>query len=309
MGNTNVQFACMIGKEVTRGSAVTCDKDIGVAIKDLAPAAERELVESQDIGTIEVVGNYSGMKSGGLKITGDYLHGRLFEFIVGEASHATTSSDTVHTFHPFDSLPKTFTAEAGANLTAGDVGGQYTLNTVESAELKMAVNELLGLSVTTKSKAPTTLTTVPAHVTSSLAAFPHALCEVTFNGVEATEVQDCTLSFTKEVVPVNGIGSDDHQDLIPASVRVKISGTLAFSDETYHNHFANNDVTAITFGADNGVALGSGKRAIAIALQDIEMNKFDTSVKIGNLTLVSFEAAARLNTFTTTDNISSASWY
>lgn len=309
MGSTNVQFAALIGKESTRGTGVTCDKDIGILIEDISTPNTRELVEAEDIGTIEAVGNYSGMQEGGVTISGSLVHGRMFEFIVGEASHVTTSSDTVHTFHPFDTLPKTFTIQTGSNLSGGDVGLQHVLNTIESAEISTAINELVKLTVSSKAKAPTVITTVPAHVTSSLAAFPHALVAISLNGTEATEVQDFKISFTKATVSVDGIGSNDHIDIIPTSVKVKFSGTLAFTADTFHDHFVNNDVTAVVFNADNAVSLGSGKRAIDIALNDIEMVKFDVTSKIGSLVLVAIEGAAKLNTFTTTDNIGSASWF
>ncbi len=307
MGQGPVQYAFMIGKETTWGNAVTADKDIGI-VTDVGANPSREGIIAAGISAIDTHSNYVGTQEGAHTVTMEFHTGRMFEFIVGEASHVETTSDWVHTF-TVDNEPKSYTAETGDNISGGDVGLRLTGSRVESAELSIALNELLLLSVTSRGKFPTVLSTVPAQTVSTLPAFPASQVTVSLNATPATEVQNFSVTFTKVLEPVFGTGDNDALNMVALELRIEFSGTLAYSDTTFHDHFVNNDVTAITFVADNGVALGSGKRALELALNDIEMLTFDVSESMGGLTFVDVGGIAKINTFTTTDSISSAAWF
>lgn len=308
MGSGSPVSAYLIGVESTWGTPVTADKDIGI-VEEVASSPEREGIEIMSIGQIEAVSNESGVISGSHTVNMKYQHARIFDYILGAPTHALTGSDTKHTFTSLvDNEPLSFTAETGQNLTAGDVGMQFAGCMIESAELSIELNDVLKLSFTAKSEFPTMLSTVPSHSIDTLQVFPHSLCSVKFNGVAASEVQSFTLSFNKTLDPVNGLGSNEHQSMVASSLTLAFSGQLAFDDSTYHDHFDNNDVTAIIFAADNGTSLGSGERSIDIALQDIEMQTFEVTATAGAVVFVSFSGIARLNTMETVDDIAEAAW-
>src|SRR3990172_9099823 len=170
MGATSINYAYLIGKETTAGTAVTCDKDIGV-ITNVSPSLTREAVIARGISSIEQHSNYVGMTDASHSVTLQVQHARMFEFIIGTATHGSSGSDWKHTF-TVSSSPSTFTRESGVNIST-DIGQRSTYNMIESATLSIALNGLLGLDFTAKGKTPSALATVPAHSVSTLGLFPH----------------------------------------------------------------------------------------------------------------------------------------
>jgi hypothetical protein len=65
---------------------------------------------------------------------------------------------------------------------------------------------------------------------------------------------------------------------------------------------------AVIFDADNGVALGSGKRQLYISLQSAFLEKFDKVSTVGNLTFVDVAGKGLINEMYSVDNISNVNW-
>lgn len=306
MAGSNVVYSYLIGEESTYGTGVTTDKDIGI-VRDVSGGVVREAIISAGVSDIEPNANHSGIEEGQHQVLMEYQHGRIFEFIIGTASHVQSSSDYSHTF-AVDNEPGFFSASTGINLSGGDAGQKYTGCMIESAEVSIELNGLLIVSYKARGIAPSVLSTVPAHSVSSLPVFPHSLVTVKFNTVTATQVQNFSVSFNKKFEPVNGITSNAVLGMKAVELRVEFSGTLVFSDTTYHTHAISNNLTAIDFEADNGVAFGSGKRAFDLALNDIEVTSFTEVEKMGGLVVCEIGGIAKINSFVTYDNIAGASW-
>lgn len=307
MGATSaVQYVFMIGQESTKGTAVTCDKDVGI-VKDVSNNPTREIIESKSISDIKVVNNYEGNKEGAHSVTFEYQHGRIFSYIFGAPSHANSGTDYKHTF-TVDNDPLTYTAQSGCNISTTDVGLQSTFCTVESAEISIEQNQILTIKVTSKSKFPTVLSTVPTHSTSTLTAFPSSKVGVYINSVRATNVQNFSIKVTKTLEVVHDLCSADPTDLEVVGIKVEFSGKLAFDASTYHTHFVSNNVTEVRLLADNGVAYGSGKRGMDLKLDTIVMGNMDEAASVGSVVFIDISGSAKFKSLDTYDNIAGASW-
>jgi len=307
MGSSGVTYTYLIGEETTRGVAATADKDIGI-ITNVQNSPTRTPIICEGIGNKEQEANKSGMESGSQTITMDYQHGRIFEFLVGAASHVETTGDWVHTF-TVDALPPSFTAGSGSNLSSGDVGMTSVLNVIESLALNMEIDSKLKVDFTTKGRYPVDLVTVPAHIVSALTCFPHGTVSMAINAVDVVAIQSMTISVEQVVEAVDGFDDVSHVDLIPVTLRVKFDIEVAFNEDTFQDHGLNNDITAITLDANNNVVLGSGRVALDLALKDIEIeNGPEETASVGGLTFQKITGNAKIDTFTTTDNISSTNW-
>lgn len=303
-----VQHTYLIGKENTWGAGGTLSYDVGI-VTDVDKSISRETIIAQGIGDIEAHSNHSGVEEGTHTVTLQFQHGRIFDFIIGAASHQNTSSDTEHTFTVSDN-PLSFAAETGSNISAGDVGFNLYGQMIESAELSIENNGLLMLSFTARGKAPLAVdSTISAHSTSTLPVFPSKLVTISLNGTAADFIQNFRVSFRKTLTPTDGVGTVQHLAMTASDLRIEFSGTLGFDDSTFHTHAISNNLTAITFVADNGTSLGSGKRGLNLALNDIEISSFRETARVGSLTFVEISGIAKLNTLVTTDNITSANWF
>lgn len=308
MGQAPAQYTYLVGKESTWGTGVTTDKDLGI-ITDINNDPRREVVESAGISDISPIAFHEGIKEGVHSVTMEFQHGRIFEFILGAATHTSSGSDQKHSWTGADNEPPSFTAQTGSNISTGDVGLQYTGCLIESAELSWELNGLLMLSFTARSKFPTKISTVPAHIVSTLPTYPHGYGTIQINGVTATKVQSGRIAFSKTLAPVDGVGSNDHLGLKVINLKIDFSLRLAFDDATFHTHFIDNDITSISVAFVNGSAFGSGKRGIEIALTSPITSGFSEVTSMGGLTFVELSGSALLSTLDTYDNITSANWF
>lgn len=306
----------LLAKETTWGTEVSPTKDVGLLLKDVSYNWEREVTESLGIGAIDTQAVNGGIFDPKITLNGEFQHGRLLEFIFGTVSHSSTGSDTKHTFTVSDTPPSA-SFEIGNNLSAGDTEATMTGMLVESAELSIELNGILMLSVTFAGKTVATSTTAAAAVLSTLQNFPHALCTVKLNDVAATECQEAKITITKVVERSGGISSNLFQQGHAVELKLSYSATLGFSDATYHNLWlggsspsTTSNPTAFNFEiiADNGTALGSGKRDVSIKLDSTIGKTFNEVTSIGGLTFVEIEGSGKFNSAYSTDNIASGSW-
>jgi len=305
----------LIAKEATWGTAETADKDCGLIITDVGPTIDREVVESQGISSIETQKITTGIVDPSFTLEGDFQHGRMFEFIVGEASHAETTGDWKHTF-VVENDPKSLTAEKGNNSTADT---QWITDGLlaESAELSIELNSNLRLTTELKGRGASNGTTGKSAVLSTLNVFPHALCGVTINSVAADEVQKASITVNKVVERAGGIGSNLYQQGHAVEIKFEFSAEVGFSDTTYHElAFGGTSITGAAdptpyefeIDADNGVALGSGQRKLLFTLENCQTKSFSEPTSVGGLTFVTITGSGTLKELYTVDDISDVNW-
>lgn len=284
--------------------------DVGLIITDVSENLSREIIESSGIGRIQVQKITSGMIDDGVSFEGDFQHGRLFKYIIGGETSVTTSADYTHTFGISQSPPAA-SIEVGNNLTT-DTVLKHIGQLVESAELGIALNEKLKLKVTFKGKTSNSSSIASTAVISTLPVFPHALCQVKINTTAATEVQNATITITKTVERSGGVGSNIFQQGHGTSLKFEFAASLGFTSNTFQNLFlggtsatGSSDPTTFEFeiNANNGVALGSGRRAITLTLENCIHSTFDEVTAVGGLTFIDIAGSGTLKTLTTVDNI------
>lgn len=308
----------LIGQESTWGTKVSATKDMGI-IKNINSNAAREITESMGIGAIDTQQITSGLVDTGVSVEVEYQHGRLLEYVLGTVGHADTGSDTTHTF-TVSNDPPSASIEDSESL-ASDAGIVTTGCLVENAELKVALNETMSLKCDFKGRSYAVVTSATSHVLSTLPVFPHALCSISIGGVTSSEIQEFTFVFAKVVQRSGGIGSNLYYQGHATELRINFSGTLGFENNDLAGLYATGNIAgtspsktddpagiAVTLSADNGVALGSGKRSLDLALKDCILTTFDKVSSVGNLTFIDIAGVAVFNTLTTVDNINAAAW-
>ncbi len=306
----------LIGVESTWGTQTATPQDAGMIINDVTDNLTREVTESLGISQIETQKVSSGVVGGGLTMSGDYQHARMFRYILGSFTEST-ATDTTHTAVISDT-PESLSIESGNNLTTDEAlihRGQL----VESAELSIALNENLKLSVTLSGKSPQSVSSVNSSILSTLPVFPHALCTVKFNQIAATEVQSASITITKVVQRSGGISSNEYQQGHGTEMKFSFAATVGFETSAFNNLFlvgtavtttqtptATADPGGITFelSASNGVASGSGQRSIKLILDNVISPTFDKITTIGSLTFIDMAGVGTFNSLVALDNIS-----
>lgn len=297
----------LIGKETTKGTAVTADKDVGLIVTDISTSHEQVVNEHQGISSIEAQKITTGTKTPKVSFSGDFQHARLFDFIVGAASHVQTSSDWTHTF-AVDQDPSSITIEHGHNSTA-DVVETVDGALCDSATISIELDGALQVSAEwTGIDIHAVGTSASSSVTSTLPVFPHQLVTISINGSPASEVQSASISISKSIEQAGGIGSVLPQQSHPSELKFEYTANLGFSDETYHNLFDNATTHEFDITADNGTGLGSGKRSFQITLENCELTSFSETTSVPGLTFIEISGKGTLKTLESVDNISSSNW-
>lgn len=303
------------GKESTWGTAVAATKDIGLIIQDVTTSIEREVTETNGISDIKTQKITTGVLSVSNSLSGDFQHGRGFEYVFGSVAHALTTSDTKHTFTIANNAPSC-TLETGNDLTT-DTTLTNAGMMIESAEFTVALNANFKVTYDFKGKTTTSSATGQAAVLSTLAVFPHALCSVKIGGSAATEVQNASISVKKTLSRSGGVSSNLYQQSHVTELKISFKATLGFQNKTYQELVlggttpsATGDPAVTTFEltGNNGVTLGSGRREFRIYLDNCTFSKFDEKTSVGGLTFIDVEGVGLLNECFTVDNIASASW-
>jgi len=305
MSYPSLNTTYLIGQESAWGTGVTADKDVGI-ITEVSENPTRENIVTEGINNIEAIDNKSGVQTASHTVSMDYQHGRIFEYVAGSVAHDETTGDWVHTFTVSNS-PPSFTAEISNNGTS-DTANTYTGCLIESCEISIALNENLKVNYTASGKFPTNGTSGSAAVVDTLATFPHSLVSLSINSGAISEVQSFNISISKAVNFADGISSNDHQQGHNTTLRVEFSGTIGFEDNTYDAFLVNNNVTSINLVADNGVSLGSGKVGMDLDLDTVNITGATKTASVGNLVFYEISGTAKINTWTSTDDISSTNW-
>ena len=301
-----VQKRFLIGKQTDFDTTATPDKDVGI-VTEVTDNNTQENIPTRGISDPRVVKNNKGTRKGGHTVNLEVQHGRFFEFIVGPASHAETTGDWTHTFSP-EAEPSYFTAESSQSLSS-DSGWQTDGNIIESAELSWGINQNLTLNVTTQSKVGDVVTSATTHVVDTGNVFIPSMMSIEINDTAVEKIQSASLTFTKQVEPVDGAEQQDPYCFNLLSYDTEVSMQVAFNDNTYNTHFKNQDITKIEYIGDNGVSLGSGQKRIYAEFDEIVVTEANTSSAVGSLTLLDLTAQVRLKTFTFVDDISSSEWF
>jgi hypothetical protein len=305
-GGTVQKFLYM-AKQVDFSTEGTTFRAVG-KVQDVTDTINQENVEARGVGLIDVHQNRPGLRTSNVSATIDYQHGRIFEFIVGSATHTNSSTDYQHAYS-LSTVPAYATIVQG-NDNATIAGSKHTGQLIETAEVSYELNGNVQVSFSTQGKYADGITVKPSGtLESTLPVRYYREASVVINSVAVTKVQNANVTITNTLETVGGSESADVQCMVLIQREVTFSVNAALNTNVYRNHLKNQDITAFKFSVDNGVAYGSGKVGFDIELNSIVVTTFEESGGVGSLTLFTLSGNGKLSAVTSWDNISSANWW
>jgi len=310
----------LIGKESVYGTAVAATKDVGL-LQNFSPSDKRALEEVYAAGSREIQELVAGKFESSWDLEVVFQNGRLFEYLFGTVAHATTGSDTKHTFSVANSLPS-FTIEHSFNSTTDEVF-IYDGSKVNNGTISVDTNGLLKGKFAGLSQGVSTATaSASAAVISSLAAlhYKHSTLSTGTAASEASvgKLQNFNLNIENNIEGVDSAGTFVIQEAVENNFKMAFDFTLAFENQTEYELFLGSTTPqqsptaqSAVFNAHNGVTLGSGRREFYIQLNDFLYSESGTPVNVNEVVIQSFTGTATnlgSNGCYSVDNIASGSW-
>ncbi len=296
--------------ESTYGTAADPDKDFGL-LQNVTPTASNNLEEIKSLSTRLTQQIIAGNYEGNLTLEFVYQHARILQLAFGTTpTHSQTSSDWEHTIVdagnalPVAEDPTYFTYEDGFNSTSDEINF-YIGCLIANCSLSVEI----GGKLTVRANAPyqsTDDTTVTTAVISTLPVFPSFACTL-LAGTEGSEsalakVQTAEFTFETVTLPIWGLGSREKAEEQWDDFRVRYRYTLAFNNNAEYERFKGSTTTpsvsatpdsfGVKFLADNGIALGSGKRAVEMQLRGCVHNDWSQPVNIGGIVIAEFSGVS-----------------
>ena len=303
MSQSSAKSYVKIGREVTWGTPVSATFNSGLLVQSVSPTFEREVNDAFGIGNIQTQFVYSGLQGAGLSINGHIQDTKLFEFILGEATHVETTDDWKHTF-AIDNEPASITAEVGVGDTSQTLSG--LLNT--SAEISIDLNGALTLNTEWIGKDTTADGTSSTGVANTLPIFTHANAYVKIDDTNVDEVQNASISITKTVERVGGISDTAYKQAHAVDMIFEFSATIGFAAETYHSLSLGTTDFTFAIGADNGVDLGDGRREFVFKLKECKASGFNQPIEVGGIVFLEISGKGVYDTCFGVDNIETDAW-
>lgn len=301
---SSVKYALM-GKETTQGTAVTPTKDAGLDYDEVGNSVEKELLSNVGVGRISALTVKPVMVDPKITLNGDFQHGRILEYVIGEVAHAETTGDWKHTF------TESLTHPSATLLTVNNFGSDSAIITdgciVDSCEISFALKQNLKVKSSWKGMHAEPTTSLGTKVLSSLEPFPHSLVHISVDGTEAGECQSASISMTITVADAGGAGTDEYVQRKAVSIKYEFTAVLGFSDSTYQTLMLDPDSFDFLINAHNGITLGSGRRELYFELENCQGSMSEiTSTE--SLTFVEIKGEGTLKSCFSVDNISDSSW-
>lgn len=316
----------LIGKETNWGTAVSATKDVGL-IQNFTATDRNTITAIYAAGSAEPQAQVAGLFDTSGSIDVIYQHGRLLEYIFGSVTHQETNGDWKHTFTPSADLPS-FTCEYGLDSTS-DAVWKYAGCKLTSLTISLTPDTSLRMRADYIAKTVSTSTTASTKIISTLAPLPgfHGSVATGAEGSETTlgQVQsfDVTINFGQAAISPQ-LGSRLGGALLQGQRNYTFALTMLFSSLDEYGRFlagstsstspaetSTPTIPSIVIKADNGVDLGSGKRAFYIQLKNAVYHEASAPLVVGDYVIASFTGYATglgTNGCYTVDNISSTNW-
>lgn len=306
----------LIGKETTWGTAVVPAKTVGLLQRcNFTPTNNLRRVGSISTRVPQDIAEGKFAVPGELEF---YLqHGRILEYAFGTVTHTPTSTDCKHTFDFADALPS-FTIEKSYNLTT-DICQRVAGAQVTTCRIASTLDNEVIITAGFQGKTIADSATASASSVDTIPTLKDYMASVTIDAL-ATGVQSWEVNINNNLELLYGIGSRLPIAQAGRMRNVDFRFTKAFDSITEYEMFLGgvtpSGTTAltpktITFLADNGVALGSGKKAVSILLTGCLFNDVGQPVEFDRFVFADFSGFAKAVTTANTyvvDNILEAAW-
>lgn len=313
----SIRGTYLFGKETSYNTGGTATKDIGL-VQTFSVNADANVVGLHGQGQAKAVAVKNGLVTPKGNLDMFYQHGRILEwaFFGGATTHADTSTDATHTFVWAETLPSLIW-EASYEMGAADLcqkgtglmfNGTTLASTVDG-QLKVTGDWLGG----TIDNSAVAATAAVVNAGAPLGGFENTL-SIGGSIVGFTQSWELATAANTKVVHSEGtrvptFGSS-HERAMTFKARVgfenitqmtRTLGSAAAITATEPASFA------VILAADNGVTLGSGKRAVTLTLSGAHF-KYTASAAKNDFVFVDIDGIGILSAGTAVDNILTAGW-
>jgi hypothetical protein len=312
-----IQNVCLLGKESVYGTAVATTKYLGL-MQSLGGSIDQNVGEHFGLGQ----SNSAAITGGLLTYKRNFellpTNGRFLEYFVfgGTTTHVDTSSDCTHTFVYTRDIPS-FTVEESYENGTPDVQNVWKGFLTESCTLNLSVDAELTASISGSCKdLDASGTTASAFAAQDQIPIRGIFGSLNIGGA-ISEVQSFSLTLSRNSTTMPAMGQripaagGSHTFSVEFSAKVgynsnqfdaKITGAAAGGTATQPT------ADSITFSADNGVVLGSGKRAFSMALTNCQYSSVRRDTPLSDFVYYDITGKGKLSTTTFVDSILQASW-
>lgn len=307
----------LFGKETNYGTPVSPTKDIGL-VQSFTVNPTQNATERHGAGQSNAVCVKGGLVNPAGSVELELQHGRPIEWAIfgGTTTHEATNDDIVHTFVWANNL-SSYTVEASQEKEATDtsmlIDGLY----FNDSTISMGVDGIITMrSGWIARDINTSSTTASAAVVNTGCPLGGYEAGLSLGGGNVDYVQSWELNVNRNSKNIHGAGSRKPADGGSHITNVSFRATIGFENTTQMNRLLGgtsiSDTTADNFpvvlSADNGVALGSGKRALSLTLSSAQLNDWSINSTINDFIMYDISGVGILSAGSKTDQVTEASW-
>lgn len=315
------QNTFLIGKETTFGTPVATVKDIGL-IQSVTPANKRVYTKVRAAGSREIQELVAGKSEIGLDVEVLIQNGRIFELLLGTKDSSTeTTGDWKHIFSIGTTVPSftseySFNADTDAVFKSDGLKFNSGVMSIDQGGILKFVGSVAGQSITTS-------TTASAAVISALKvlAYKHLTLSTGTIDSEASvgKLQSFSVTYDQGNTPIDAGGTFETQEIVEGDSEFTFEFAMMFENLTQYAMFLGGTTpqsqptaTGLEINANNGIALGSGRREFNLHLTGIQYEEPGTPLSVGEVVIQTFKGTATglgTNKCFVVDTVTSAAFF
>lgn len=317
MATRGIQNVLLFGKESAWGTPVATAKYLGLTQNfkvDISQGAK----EHHGLGAAAAADIGGGLLNPKLSWELKPSNGRFLEYFVfgGTTTHVDSTADCTHTLVYANDMPS-FTVHEAYEKGGSDLENVFAGFLSESCNLSLNLDGELSASVSGPCKdldaSGTTAESAPTQNEAPIKGFQGSLGI----GGAVSLVQSWSVNISRNAKVIHGMGArvpaDGGSNLLNVSFSAKIGYNASTFDAAILGAAAGGTAVepaaaTVTLGADNGTALGSGKRAISMALSNCQYTSVTRDSGIGDFVFTDISGVGKLSTTTFNDQIIQSAW-
>ncbi len=287
------KVAVGVGKEVTRGTAVTPSYWLGWMSTDIEDTGKTQMNESAVNVLDKNVGAEIVELSGAGKIDGlitDQSFGLILYALLGSHSAALHASETIVYDHTFTESQSNQCQSLTITRKDPNVDIRFALAMLKSLELDVVSGDYVKMStdwVTQPSAtgADTTAFVQENHFTAKMASLQLAANLAGLSSAVPVLAKEVKLTVDKGVNPYYIIGQNNPTDIFAEAVTVKGDFTMLYTDDTYKTLRFNNTPQAVQITLENtGVTIGTASHpTITFTLPQVYLTEWKPAQPIDGM--------------------------
>jgi hypothetical protein len=308
-------------KETTYGSHVACTKDIGL-VQTCTINPDSKVEDRQGVGQAVSIYEKANLVNVKGSIEFELQHGRALEWGIygGTTTHVQSgaSADWTHTLVWANSLPF---LSAEVSFTDPNLKTDYTSMMFNSSTISCTVDGILKMRGDMMGNAMTDTTTATTAVVNANAPLGGFEGSLSLGGSNVDYVQSWEVTVNRNTKTIFGMGDRKNKWGASNLANITWKATIGLENVTQIGRLLSTAGTSISttepasfaaiFAADNGVTIGSGKRALSLAMAGCQVKDFSVNLTKGDFSLYDISGSGTINTAascTMVDQIADTSW-